>query len=224
MEEKYQVIKKIVELELACSAHDLEHVYRVYNFCIFLAKFEDNVDLDVLKTAALLHDIAKVREDRDNSGQTDHATLGAEMAGDILKKINYEKIDEVVHCIKTHRFKGQNRPESIEAKILFDSDKIDILGAIGIARSYMIAGQYKQTIFSNIPLEEYVKDNLVGGQIKGRIKEIAKHAPNLEFEIKIKNIPNTLFTEKGREIAKERIKFMQKFFNQLKEDIDGKNY
>lgn len=222
MNQKYEKIQEIVERELSCSAHDLEHVLRVYKFCQYLAKFEPLVNLDILKTAALLHDIAKVKEDQDDSGNTDHASLGAEMARTILDNLGYiENIDQVVQCIKTHRFKGENRPETLEAKILFDSDKIDILGSIGIARSYMIAGQYKQGIYNDISVDDYIRDNIVGANLKGRIKDISKHSPNLEFEIKIKRIPENLFTNKAKEVAKKRVAFMENYFNQLKSDITG---
>jgi len=222
MQRKYKKIQKIVTKELSCSAHDLEHTLRVYRFCLYLAKYEPSVNLDVLKTAALLHDIAKIKEDLDNSGNIDHALLGAEMARTILEELGYtENLDQVIQCIRTHRFKGENRPETLEAKILFDSDKIDILGSIGIARSYMIAGQYKQSIYADVLIDEYVKDNLVGASPKGRIKNISKHSPNLEFEIKIKKIPENLFTDKAKEIAKKRVNFMKNYYEQLKNDITG---
>jgi uncharacterized protein len=222
MEKKYQIIKEKVTKELSCSAHDLEHVLRVYRLCLYLAKYESSVNLDILKTAALLHDIAKVKEDQDNSGKTDHALLGAEMAKAILEELGFaENLDEIMSCIITHRFKGENKPETLEAKILFDSDKIDILGAVGIARSYMIAGQYKQTIYRDVPVNDYIKDNLMGGSPRGRIKDISKHSPNLEFEIKIKKIPEILFTDKAKEIARKRVALMENFYSQLKKDIVG---
>jgi len=222
MNQKYEKIQEVVTKELSCSAHDLEHVLRVYRLCLYLTKYELSVNLDVLKTAALLHDIAKVKEDQDNSGNTDHALLGAEMAKKILEELGYsENLDQIIRCIRTHRFKGDNRPETLEAKILFDADKIDILGSIGIARSYMIAGQYKQSIYNNLLVNDYIKDNLVGANPKGRIKDISKHSPNLEFEIKIKKIPENLFTVKAKEIAKKRLDFMENYYKQLKKDVIG---
>jgi len=212
-------IRKIVQKELLCSAHDLRHVYRVYNNCIYLSKFEKYVDIDVLKVAALLHDIARVKEDQDNTGNTDHAVLGAEMAKKILKRIKYNKIDEVLHCIKSHRCKGMYKPKSLEAKILYDADKLDTLGAVGIVRLYMIAGQYGQAIHSDANLKRYIKDNFVDGTVNGRIINVAKHAPNLEYESKLKNLQKILYTAKAKEQAKKRVIFMNEFFSRLNKEI-----
>ncbi len=69
--------KKLVEKELSCSAHSMDHVVRVYNLSLHLAENE-NVDLDVLKASALLHDIARVKEDNDHTGKIDHAILSSD--------------------------------------------------------------------------------------------------------------------------------------------------
>lgn len=87
MKTKYQKIEETVARELSCSAHAMEHVMRVYNLCLHLAKHEVNRDLDVLKTAALLHDIARVKEFNDKTGSIDHSTLGAEMTDKILRTL-----------------------------------------------------------------------------------------------------------------------------------------
>jgi uncharacterized protein len=223
MEAKYQKIKEIVEKELSCSAHAIEHVMRVYNLCLQLAKNEQNVDLDVLKTAVLLHDIARAKEFKDKNSTIDHAVLGAEMATEILRKLGYseEKIARIKHCIATHRFRSDVKPETIEAQILFDADKIDVLGAVGVARSFMMAGQYGQKTYLDIPIETYLRSNVVGGKSYGKIKDISKHAANLEFELKFKHIPERLYTQKAREIAKERLQVMENFYERLKMEIEA---
>jgi uncharacterized protein len=223
MEEKYRRIKEIVEKELSCSAHNMEHVMRVYNLCLHLAKGKKDIDLDVLKTATLLHDIAKVREDLDDSGNTDHAVLGAKIAERILMDFGYpeEEIKKIRHCIITHRFRGGNEPKTREAKILFDADKLDILGSTGIARTYMFAGQHGQKIYLGVPVDEYIKGNLVGCKRNGRIKRTSEHAPNLEFETKIRHIPERLYTRRGKEIARQRLEIMERFFERLKKEING---
>ena len=103
---KHEELKNIVQQELACSAHNLDHVLRVYNLCVYLSKYEENVDIDILYPAALLHDIARVKESTDKTGSIDHAVLGSQIAENILIKMNYpqESIDKIKHCIIAHRF------------------------------------------------------------------------------------------------------------------------
>ena len=230
MEEKYCRLKIIVEKEMdgASPAHDVNHVMRVYNLCLELASYELNVDMDVLKTAALLHDIARNEEDK--RGHThvlsvDHAVLGAEIGARILKEAGYpkEEIEHIKHCIAAHRFRGGNTAKTIEAKILSDADKLDVLGAVGIARSYTIGGENGQKIFSDTPLQQYVKENLAGGKPEGRIINPSKHASNLEFETKFKHIPDKLYTLRAREIAEARLQYMNQFFERLKREIDGQS-
>lgn len=119
-------------------------------------------------------------------------------------------------------FRSGNEPKTKEAKILFDADKLDVICSIGIARSFMFVGQYGGKMFSNVPVDEYIKDNLVRGKPNGRIKVIAKHAPNLEFEIKFIHILGRLFTEKAKLIGKQRINFMKQFFDAMNREINSK--
>jgi uncharacterized protein len=230
MEERYRQLKKIAEKEMegASPAHDITHVMRVYNLCLELAKYEPKVDLDILRTAALLHDIARTKEDKDvRAGflHVDHAALGAERSAKILRELGYseDKIERVKHCIASHRFRGENPPRTVEAKILSDADKLDVLGATGIARSFTIGGENGQKIYSDTPVDEYIKENLAGGRANGRIIDPSKHASNLEFETKFKHIPDKLYTQRAREIARERREYMRQFFERLKREIDGQS-
>ncbi|WP_238919168.1 HD domain-containing protein [Clostridium sp. YIM B02555] len=220
VEERHKKIIEIVEQKLTCSAHNLDHVFRVYNLCLLLAKYEKDVDLEILIPSALLHDIARVEESQDKTGKIDHAVLGSIMAEEILKKLEYEeeKIEKIKHCIVAHRFRTGNEPNSIEAKILFDADKLDVIGASGIARTFMLAGQFGQRLIDNDSLNEYMNSNTVEN---GRLKDVSKHTPFIEYEVKFKKIPNKLYIEKAKEIGKERLKFMDEYFNRLKSEIDG---
>jgi len=216
MDIRHKRIREIVEKELSCSAHNLDHVLRVYNLCVFLSKYEENVDMEVLIPAVLLHDIARVKESKDKSGEIDHAILGSEMAEEILRNLKYEedKIEKIKHCIITHRFRTDNRPKTIEAKILFDADKLDALGSIGIARCFMLAGQFGQSLSVKNPIDTNTSDN-------GRLKDVAKHSPFIEYEVKFKKIPEKLYTKKAKEIGIERLKFMDDFFKRLDLEIEG---
>ena len=220
---KYKKIFEIVKNKLTCSAHNLDHVFRVYNLSLLIAKYEKDVDLDILIPAALLHDIARVEESEDMTGEIDHAVLGSEVASNILRTLEYEeeKIEKIKHCIVTHRFRTGNIPNTIEAKILFDADKLDAIGAIGIARTFMLSGQFGQRLVLNNSLSDYLNNNTVEN---GRIKDISQHTPFIEYEVKMKKIPNKLYTEKAKEIGKERIEFMEEFFHRLRLDVEGVEY
>lgn len=232
-------ILEIMQKELSSSAHSMDHVMRVHDLCMHLAAAEmaeraeskrthladgeKNVDLEVLEAAVILHDIARVRENSDNTGNTDHAVLGSEMAEKILQDLNFpkEKIEKVKHSIICHRFRTGNEPKTIEAKILFDADKLDTLGAVGIARLFMVAGEHGEKTYVDTPVEEYIKDNLVGGKPNGRIKNPSKHSPNLDFVTKVIHIPDKLYTNRAKEIARERLEYMRGFFGRLKNEVQG---
>lgn len=219
-ETKHRKIIEIVQDKLTCSAHNLDHVFRVYNLCLLLAKYEKDVDLEILIPSALLHDIARVEESQDKTGEIDHAVLGSVIAEDILRNLEYEedKIEKIKHCIIAHRFRTGNEPNSIEAKILFDSDKLDAIGAIGIARTFMLSGQFGQKLTVNESLNDYLKSNTVEN---GRLKDVSEHTSFIEYQVKFKKIPDKLYTQKAKKIGKERLNFMEMYFDRLKLEIDG---
>jgi uncharacterized protein len=223
MDNRLQKIREIVEKELSSSHHDIEHIERVYNLCLHLAKHESNVDLEILKTAALLHDIARFKEFQDKTGKIEHAAFGAEMAEETLKTLGYSRdvIDKIKHCIIVHRYRRNRKPKTVEAKILFDADKLDALGAVGVARAFMMAGHYNQKIYSDVPIEKYLRDNVFREKLEGGLKDVSKHTPNMEYELKFKHIPERLYTQRAKAIAKKRLQFMENFFERLKMEISG---
>ena len=141
---------------------------------------------------------------------------------EILKENGYdeEKIEKIKHCILAHRYRSEIKPKSREAKILFDADKLDSIGAIGVARAFVWVGRNNAKIYSNVDLKEYMKFNL-GGKINGRIKEKTIHSPQIEFNTKLKYIPNKIFTNKAKKIAQKRIHYMRDFFCNLEKEIQG---
>ncbi|MEK6848408.1 MAG: HD domain-containing protein [Nanoarchaeota archaeon] len=223
MNEKIEKIKEIVEKELAfCSAHNFDHVMRVYNLALHLAENED-VDLDVIKAAALLHDIGGKKEVDDPTGKTDHAIESAKMAEPILNNLGYskDKIKHIQDCIISHRYRTENKPQTKEAKIVFDADKLETVGAIGIARAFVWVGRNNAHIYKNADIDEYAKENL-GGKINGRIQDKTKHSPQINWETKDKHILNYLCTEKAKQVAKDRMIFSENFFKRLENEINGK--
>lgn len=217
----FEQIKQLVKQELSCSVHDMQHVLRVYNLSLHIAETE-NVDLDVLTAAVLLHDIAHGKEDLDTTGTIDHSILGAEMAGQILTELKFpeHKINHVQDCIISHRYKNNNQPQSLEAKILFDADKLDSLGAIGIARAFAWVGKFNALIYSDVNIGDYIADNL-NGNLTGKIKNKQNHSTNLEFETKYKHLADKMYTKKGKLIAIERTRYFKDYLDRLKREING---
>jgi uncharacterized protein len=130
------------------SAHDKEHIYRVLYMALDIAKHEKNVDLDFLIAACLLHDIGRGEQFRNPA--LSHAQVCSEKAYQYLFKNDWpeKKAAHVRECILTHSFRSGHFPESIEAKILFDADKLDATGTLGIARSLFYEGQVSEPLYS----------------------------------------------------------------------------
>jgi uncharacterized protein len=141
--QQWETILRLVrkEMKTALNSHGWDHVKRVYDCCLKLGKKEKG-DLVILRLAALLHDIGR-REEHASKGKICHARVGAQKAEMILSQFGVpeETKQEVLHCIRSHRFRGKQCPESLEARILFDADKLDSIGAVGIGRAFLFAGE-----------------------------------------------------------------------------------
>ncbi|MCK4636106.1 MAG: HD domain-containing protein [Candidatus Moranbacteria bacterium] len=218
--EKIKEIAK--EYMVSCSAHNFDHVMRVHNLALTLSKNED-IDLEVIKIATLLHDIGGKKEIEDSTGKTDHAIESAKMAKSILEKLGYseDKVKHIQDCIVSHRYRTGNKPKTKEAEIVFDADKLEIVGAIGIARAFAWVGKNNANLYRKVDIEEYAKENM-GGKINGRIQNKTKHSPQINYETKDKHILKFLHTDKAKEIAKDRLKFSKDFLDRLENEINGK--
>ncbi len=217
-------IKKFAEHHLAGnkdSSHNMEHVMRVYHIALNLADGED-VDKDVIATAVLLHDIGGSAELNDPSGSTDHAEVSAKLAKPFLDKLHFsdQKIAHIINCILSHRYRTNYKPKTAEAMIVFDADKLETVGAIGVARAFSWVGKNNAHIYKKVDIEKYAKENL-SGQINGRIQDKTKHSPQINWETKDKFILEYLYTDKAKQIAKQRKKYMVQFFEELEKEIKG---
>ncbi len=225
MEQIFDKIKKIVEKELECSAHNMDHIMRVYNLAMHIAKDDSGIDHNVLKASVLLHDIARVKEDSDHSWNTDHAEVWAKMAKDVLEEVWWftpEQIWKIQTCILTHRFRSNNPPTSKEAKILFDADKLDSIWAIWISRAFIYVWKNWWKIYTDVDIDKYVKENL-WWNIHWRISNVNKHSPYLEYETKFKFIVDKLYTKKAKIIWKDRITYHKTFLERLEQEIKWEN-
>lgn len=197
----------------ASGCHDWTHVERVYNLAINIGK-KEGADLDILALASLLHDVGR-KEEMKSKGRFCHAVKGSEIAREILSKykIDEEIIDQVCHCIISHRYRNEYEPKTIEAKVLFDADKLDGIGAIGVARDFLFAG--------------YLKNALYTGKEKELIKlgKDCAYTPDdtaiMEYEFKLKKVKDKITTKTGKKIAKERHDFMVLFFKRFWQEVSG---
>ncbi len=122
-----------------------------------------------------------------------------------------EKVEAVVHCIQTHRFrKPQDAPQSIEAKCVYDADKLDAIGAVGVARAFAFGAELGQ------PLWGKVSPEFKAGQQTGEL-----HTARHEFYLKLLRIRDRLYTMTGRQIAAERHRYMVDFFNRMAREVIG---
>lgn len=190
------------------SAHDKEHVYRVTNLALDIAKTELNTDENVLIVACLLHDLGRAEQVR--NPKLCHAEVGADMAYRFLisEGVSENEAIKVKACIASHRFRSNHLLDSIESKILFDADTIDATGAMGIARSLHYEGKFGIPIYNT---------DINGNVIKG--DSDTNESFLREYNFKLKNLYDRLYTKRGREIAENRRDIANKFYKSLHNEI-----
>jgi uncharacterized protein len=185
--------------------HGYNHILRVYKIAEQLAQLE-GADLEIVLTAALLHDAEGPGVGDSRLG---HQNASAEYAGDILAVEGWsdEKISAVQHCIRSHRFREPSeKPKTIEAKVLFDADKLDAIGAVGAVRAIAFAVLAGQDLWAE-PSDHFVKT--------GKKEPGEAHTPYHEHIYKLRKLKDRLTTESGRAIAEGRHKFLEEFFEEL---------
>jgi len=197
------------------SAHDFHHVLRVLHLVERIGTAE-GADMEILRTAALLHDIGRPEEIRDGIC---HAQVGGEKARQILVGWPGDKVEAVAHAIATHRFRSDVVPQTLEAKVLYDADKLDSIGAIGVARVYAISGLMGKQLWAEVP-DDYLQTRSQN-KAHARADLSSNHTPVHEFVFKLAQIKDTLFTTTGREIAEDRHGFMAEFFFRLEAEVNG---
>jgi uncharacterized protein len=194
------------------SSHDFSHIERVFKLALMIGEHEQ-ADLKILGIAALFHDLARAAE-AISGGEICHAVAGAKMAAEILAGLNEDpiQITAICDCIATHRFRDDNLPQSIEAKCLYDADKLDSLGAIGVARAYLWLGENGGAVYSSRSEWEKIDSN-------SNLPE--DDSLQREWHIKLKYIQKKLFTTTAKEIALKRSATMEKFLHTLEREVAG---
>lgn len=204
---EYELIKSYMELNTCENVHDRDHIDRVLFNALEIAKEETGVDYDVLITACLLHDIGRINET--TTPPYDHAIIGADKAWVFLNEEGFpaEFAKRVCHCIRAHRFREDTKPETLEAKILFDADKLDVAGTMGIARTLLWQGRI------NVPLY-YSNNNVISTE------EFGKHESFLsEYQFKLKKIYSGFYTKRGKELAEIRRTSAENFYNSFFQEL-----
>lgn len=206
--ETYHLLENYMLECMGDSAHDKDHIYRVLYNALVIATAEKNVDYDVLICACLLHDIG--RKEQFENPKLCHAMVGGEKAYNFLIDNQFDSLfaEKVKHCIQAHRYRQNNPPQSFEAKILFDADKIDATGAVGIARTLF----YKGTVGE--PLYSLLSDGRVSDGTDDEKPSFFQ-----EYKYKLEKLYDSFYTKRGNEIAKERQRMAVAFYNALLQEV-----
>ena len=207
--ETFDLLEKYMRLCAGDSAHDEEHIYRVLYNAMRIAWGEANVDWDVLIAACLLHDIG--RPEQFQNPELCHARVGSEKAYAFLMEKGFEEnfASRVRSCILTHRFRKAMEPESIEAKILFDADKLDVTGALGIARTLMYKGNMTEPIYTKLPTGEISDGTAEGPDSFFR-----------EYKRKLERLYDRFYTQTGAALGKERRGIAAAFYESLYREVN----
>jgi uncharacterized protein len=185
------------------GSHGPDHSERVLATALTIGK-QMQARLDILLPAALLHDIGR-KEESASKGKICHAQRGAELAQPILRELGFgeDDIKAVCHCIASHRYRRGLAPQSLEAKILFDADKLDSIGAVGIGRAFLFAGQIGARLHN--------PEADCSATLPYSLEDTAYR----EFQVKMSKVREQMLTPVGRLLAEERHAFMLTFFDQL---------
>jgi uncharacterized protein len=194
------------------AVHDFSHIERVYRMSERLAH-EEGADLEIVHAAALLHDADGTTPGSES--RLEHHLRSADIAGHVLKDEGWssERIAAVQHCIRAHRYRDDREPPAtIEAKCLFDADKLDVLGAIGAIRATVYAA-LADTPFYAEPSEQFIR---TGKEEPGEL-----HSAYHEHIFKLRNVEKRLYTNTARKIARARTQYLEDFFQRLIKEING---
>lgn len=193
--------------------HGFDHVLRVLALAERLGR-ELGADLEILRAAALLHDAAGAHPGQ-GGGRADHEQASAEFARQVLEDEGWPatRIEQVQECIRAHRFRSAAAPQSLEARILFDADKLDVIGAFGTARTLGYALQAGEPFFAE-PSQSFLA--------RGEPEPGEPHSAYHEYLFKLRRVHERLHTEPARRLAAGRVRALTAFFEQLAAEARGR--
>lgn len=188
-------------------AHDVAHFRRVVKTAKRITE-EEGARLEVVIPAAWLHDLVNVP--KNDPRRADASRLSAKAALQFLREIDYpaEHYEGIAHAIEAHSFSAGIEPRTIEAKVVQDADRLDGLGAIGIARCFAVAGLLKRSLY-------HVDDPLGKNRPLSDLEFTIDH-----FYVKLFKTAETLQTHAGRAEGARRAQYMREFLEELVREID----
>jgi uncharacterized protein len=191
--------------------HDFDHILRVLALVERIGALE-GADMEILRTATLLHDASGATPGE--AGRQEHHLASAEVARAVLAEEGWppDRVEAVLHCIRAHRFRSTEAPQSLEARILFDCDKLDVLGAIGVARVVAYAALAGEPLTGE-PSEKFRTT---------RQKEPGEpHTPYHEFLFKLSRVKDQLHLASTRALAEARHQYLAEYFERLAHEVRG---
>ena len=201
------------------AVHGFDHVLRVYRMAERLALAE-GADLEIVRAAALLHDAVPPQPAAPEPGpqageRAAHHHASAGFAAQALRQEGWPeaRIRAVQHCIRSHRFRDASQPPAtLEAQVLFDADKLDAIGAIGVARAVAYAAQAGQPAYQT-PSAHFLQT--------GECQPGEAHSAYHEYLFKLRALKQRLYTTSARQLAEERHRVMEQFFERLELEMSG---
>ncbi|MFJ7979759.1 HD domain-containing protein [Lysinibacillus xylanilyticus] len=186
------------------ASHDYQHIERVYQNALAILHTEPEADAEVVKIAVLLHDVS---DKKYTDSKEQENKLIAELS------LSEEKKQHIRDCIAQVSFNGGNELEatSIEAKIVRDADRLDAIGAIGIARTFAFGGAKGRKLYDK---EEDARTDMTEEEYRNKNTSSVTH-----FNEKLLLLKDLMITEKGKQMANERHQFMVQFLEQLQNEI-----
>jgi uncharacterized protein len=188
-------------------AHDFYHIMRVYKNAKVIGQHE-GANMEILLPAVLLHDLVVYPKRGANSSRSSDES--ADLAGNILQNYGYpqDKVNKICYCIRVHSFSKKCIPGSLEGKILQDADRLDALGAIGIARMFSVGGSENRKLYN--PNDPFWRSNRDLDDMQWTFDH---------FQTKLLKLEGLMQTETAKKIAQERSRFIMLFIRQLQREI-----
>jgi uncharacterized protein len=194
--------------------HGFDHVLRVFNLAEKLARLE-GADLEIVRAAALLHDVEGSQTSGGNEGRKEHHQASADFARKILEAEGWpeDRILAVQHCIRAHRFRDNSEPPAtLEAKVIFDADKLDVIGAIGVMRTIAYNVVNGEPVYTE-PSDQFLQT--------GEKEPGEEYSSYHEYFFKLSKIKDRLYTQSASQMGANRHQFMQAFFDQFAAEMRG---